>query len=248
MIHLKSPEEIEIMKEGGRITALILKEVLALVGPGIKSLELENLALSLIDKFRVKASFKTVREYPFALCLSLNKEIVHGLPGERKLQRGDLLSVDFGVLHQGFHSDMARTVVVGGQKTKEISRFLDTGQRALKEATDQVRPGRRVGHISQTIGKIVEEGGYCPVENLVGHGIGKTLHEDPQIPCFLVKELKKTPILEVGMVVAIEVMYAQGGGEIKVNGWPVVTADGSLSAHFENTIAVTREGPVVLTQ
>ena len=248
MISRKSPAEIEIIKANGRMTALILEKVLAAAQPGVKTIELEELANSLLDKFGVQASFKTVKNYQFALCLSLNEEIVHGLPGDRKLKKGDLLSVDSGVLDRGFHSDMARTIVVGEKETKEISRFLAAGKKALRKAIDQARIGNRVGHLSLAIEETVEKAGYSPVEGLVGHGLGRTLHEDPQIPCFLMGKMEETPLLEKGMVLAVEAMYAQGEGAIKIDGWTVRTADGSLAGHFENTIVVTEKGPVVLTK
>ena len=248
MIPIKKPEEIEIIKEGSKITAFILKRVLEKAKPGVRGVELENLAESLLEKFKVKASFKTVKDYPFALCLSLNEEVVHGLPSKRRFKEGDLLSIDFGVLYKGFHSDMARTLWVRNQKPKE--RFLRVGQEALKKAIGQARVGNRVGHISQAIQKTVEGAGFSPVKALTGHGVGKKLHEDPQIFCFLQGRIEDTPLLKEGMVLAIEVMYAQGKGGVRVkkNGWTVVTKDNSLSGHFEDTVVVTKKGPLVLTK
>lgn len=248
MIHIRTPEEIELMRESGKITAFILRKILAKVKPGVKGANLENLAGSLLDKFKVKASFKTVKKYPFAICFSLNDEVVHGLPGERKLKEGDLLSVDFGVLRKGWHSDMARTIIVKSQRSKEIEKFLETGKRALEKAIEQARAGNRVGNISLAIQRTVEGAGYSVVKSLTGHGIGRKLHEDPQIPCFSQGSIEKTPLLEEGMVLAIEVMYGQGRGEVETKGWPVVTKDGSFSGHFENTIAITKKGPIILTK
>lgn len=248
MISLRGPEEIKVIGGGGRITALILKKILAAAEPGVRTIELENLAVSLLDKFAVQASFKTVRNYPFALCLSLNEEVVHGLPGKRKLKKSDLLTVDFGVLDQGFHSDMARTILVGGDEGGEMGKFLAVGRDAFQEAIDQAKISNRVGHLSQAIEQAIKKAGYQPIEGLVGHGVGKKLHEDPQIPCLLIGKLEETPRLEEGMVLAVEVMYAQGEGGIKTENWTAVTADGSLAAHFENTIAVTKKGPVILTK
>lgn len=248
MISRRNPAEIKIIGDGGRTTALILKKVLAAAKPGVRTIDLEKLAVSLVDKLSVQASFKTVQGYQFALCLSLNEEIVHGLPGERKLKQGDLLSVDFGVFHQGFHSDMARTIIVGGDETEELRKFLIVGKKALAEAISQTKAGNRVGHLSLAIERVVGEGGCVPVEGLVGHGVGRELHEDPQIPCFLMRKVEETPLLEEGMVLAIEVMYTQGGRGIEIDGWTARTADGSLAAHFEDTVAVTKEGPIVLTK
>lgn len=248
MIDLRSPEEVRVIGDGGRITAFILKKILAAAEPGVRTIELENLAVSLLDKFSVQASFKTVKGYSFALCLSLNEEVVHGLPGERRLKKGDLLTVDFGVLYKSFHSDMARTILVGGEKGGAMGKFLAVGKEAFQEAISQAKIGNRVGHLSQAIERVVKKSGYQPIEGLVGHGVGKKLHEDPQIPCLLIGKLEETPRLEDGMVLAIEVMYTQGKGEIKIEDWTAVTADGSLAAHFENTVAVTKGGPVVLTK
>ena len=265
MINIKTPEEIELIKESGKITAFILRKILAKAKPGVKGIDLENLTGSLLDKFGVRASFKTVKKYPFAICFSLNEEVVHGLPGERKLKEGDLLSIDFGVLRKGWHSDMARTIVVGNGKWEmgngkfrhlrggrmdfsEVNRFLRVGREALQKAIKQAKVGNRVGHISLAIQKTIESAGYNVVKSLTGHGVGKKLHEDPQIPCFLPGSIEKTPLLKKGMVLAVEVMYAQGRGEVKTKGWTMVAKDGSLTGHFENTIAITKQGPVILTK
>jgi methionyl aminopeptidase len=254
-IVVKNAREIEIMGESGRITASILRQVLAKAKPGVRGIELEDLAESLLEKFKARASFKTVGNYPYALCLSLNEEVVHGLPSKRRFKEGDLLSIDFGALHKGFHTDMARTILVRNQKPKtknqkqeEVERFLNVGQEALKKAIKQAKVGNRVGHISQVIQETVEAAGYSVVKTLVGHGVGRKLHEDPQIPCFLKGRIEDTPQLLEGMTLAIEVMYAQGEGEVETKGWTIVTRDCSLTGHFENTIVVTEKGPLVLTK
>jgi methionyl aminopeptidase len=253
-IIVKNAREIEIMREAGRITASILRQVLAKAKPGVRGIELENLSESLLEKFKAKASFKTVGNYPYALCLSLNEEVVHGLPSKRRFKEGDLISIDFGALYKGFHSDMARTVLMQAKserqkaKNEEVERFLETGKLALKRAINKTRAGNRVGHISQAIQETVEAAGCSVVKTLVGHGVGRKLHEDPQIPCFLKERIEDTPQLLEGMTLAIEVMYAQGEGGVETKGWPVVTKDGSLAGHFENTIVVTKKGPLVLTK
>ena len=241
------------MRKGGQIAACILRKILSKAKPGIRGIELENLAESLIDKFKVKASFRTVRNYPFAICLSLNEEVVHGLPSKKRLKEGDLLSVDFGVLHKGWHSDMARTIIVKSPKLKvknqeEKERFLRVGWKALNGAIQQAKVGNYVGNISLAIQKTIEGAGYNVVRSLTGHGVGRRLHEDPQIPCFLRGRIEDTPILKSGMVLAIEVMYTRGRGEVKHKGWAVVTRDGSIAGHFENTIAITKKGPIILTR
>lgn len=243
------------MQKSGEIAALILKNILGEVKAGEKTAELEKIARYLLDKFGVKASFKTIDNYPFVLCVSVNEEVVHGLPGERRLKKGDLVSIDLGVVYQGVHSDVARTVIVKPQPPAFTlsplkRRFLQVGQRALNKAIKQAKIGNRVGHISWAIQKTVEDAGYNVVRTLTGHGIGRKLHEKPQIPCFLKGKVSQTPLLREGMVLAIEVMYTLGSGEVKVAGdnWTVVTSDRALSAHFEDTVAITKKGPKILTR
>lgn len=255
MIPLKTPKEIRLMQQSGRIAFSILGQVMKRIRPGISTLELEQLAQSLVKKFGVQASFPTVGHYPYSLCVSVNEEVVHGLPGKRKLKKGDLVSIDFGVIFQGWHSDVARTVwikdeTIKNQERKSIEKFLATGKKALEEATREARIGNRVGHISFAIQQVIESAGYNVVKVLTGHGVGRKLHEKPQIPCFLKGRVEQTSVLKEGMVLAIEVMYALGSGEVKVakDDWTIITSDHSLSAHFENTVAITKKGPVVLTK
>ena len=255
MILIKTPREIEIMKEGGKIAAGVLAEVLDSAKVGISTLELDALAEKLILSAGGKPSFKSFEGYPFATCINVNEGIVHGLPTERKLKVGDILTADLGVFYKGLHTDTARTIVVGNeQKTKNNEQFLSVGQRVLDEAIEQCRIGNHVGDISHAIQTTVEEKGYNVARELGGHGVGRKLHEPPFIPGFVETKGKvgtdsKNVVLKGGMTLAIEVIYARGSGKIEVlnDGWTAVTVDGDVAGLFEDTVAVTDSGPVVLT-
>lgn len=252
MIPLKTPKDIETMKEGGRLLADILNRITAAAKPGANLLDLEELAVDLIAKTGGKASFKMVPGYRWATCLNVNRGIVHGVPFDYRLKPGDLFSVDAGVYYQGFHSDAARSLVVPSAlpEKSDLRLFLAAGKRALKKAIAAARPGHRVGHLSQAIEKEITAAGFQPVKDLTGHGVGRKLHESPSIPGFLSEALEKTPALKPGMVLAIEVIYASGSPDIVVgdDDWTVETADGSLAGLFEETVAVTAAGPLVLTR
>lgn len=243
-IPLKTPQELEIMKEGGKISARVLDSVLAAAQPGISTLELDALAEKLILKAGGKPSFKGFDDYPFATCVNINEGIVHGLPTKRKLKAGDVLTVDLGVFYKGLHTDNARTVEVGSSKLEE---FLAVGQKALEEAIKKCQVGKTVGDISHAIQTTVEKAGYNVVRELGGHGVGKNLHEPPFISEF--GSPGEGPKLAVGMTLAIEVIYTSGSGKIELldDGWTVITADGSLAGLFEHTVAVTKRGPIILT-
>lgn len=246
MIPIKNAKEIEIMREGGRRLAQVLEKVLKAVKPGISLKELDQLAGSLIEKKGGKPSFKMVKGYNWPTCINVNQGVVHGVPTEYRLKDGNIVSVDTGMFYQGLHTDMARTLRVGAGD--DI--FLKTGQRALKEAIKAAKPGSRVGHISAAIEKVIRKAGFTPIQALTGHGVGKKLHEEPQIPCFLKDKVEDTPQLKPGMILAIEVIYAQGEPEvvIKDDGWTVETADGQLAGLFEDTIAVTAKGALNFTR
>lgn len=258
MIHLKTKAEIEIMRQGGKILAEVLREVLSHARPGVSELELDQLAEKLILEKGGEPGFKKVEGYKHTICISTNDVVVHGIPTGYKLKEGDVVGIDCGVFYKGFHTDAAETLRVSSQKSKlktqnkkdEIDRFLETGKRALNEAIKIAKAGNRVGHISKTIQNIVEEEGYSIVRSLVGHGVGRTLHEEPEVPGFLDRKIIKTPILKEGMTIAIEVIYNMGKSEVKYlneDGWTISTEDGSISGLFERTIAITKEGPVILT-
>ena len=251
-IPIKTAEEIEIMKKGGRRLAWVMREVLRRIEPGVRLRELEQLAGALIKKQRGRASFKMVDGYHWSTCLNVNQGVVHGVPGDYHLKKGDLVSLDMGMFYQGLHTDMARTLQVGNLKSERRNskdKFLEAGKRALEAAIEAAKPGNRVGHISAAIEKEIKKAGFSPIEALTGHGVGKKLHEEPPIPCFLKGKIKETPELRPGMTLAIEIIYAQGDPEVilKDDGWTVETADGQLAGLFEETVAVTKEKPLVLT-
>ncbi|MBI2621903.1 MAG: type I methionyl aminopeptidase [Candidatus Levybacteria bacterium] len=257
MVDIKTEKEIEIMREGGKILAEILGEVLDSIKPGVNELELDEFAERLIREKGGEPAFKKVKGYRHCLCISGNNIVVHGVPTKRKLQEGDVVGVDCGVYYKGFNTDMSETIKVKRQKSKgkslnedEIDRFLETGKKALEEAIKVAIVGNRIGHISKTIQEIVEKEGYSVVRALIGHGVGRQLHEDPEVPGFLNKKIEKTPLLKGGMTIAIEVIYNMGGHEVSYlnsDGWTIATSDGSISGLFEKTIAIKEKGPLVLT-
>lgn len=244
----KNPQEIEIMAEGGKIAAQIRGELVKAARPGVMTLELDKLAAELMVRHGVKASFKGFQRYQYSIVTCLNEEVVHGIPSERKLREGDLLTIDLGVSHQGFHTDTAVTVEIQNQELKiKNQKLLHAGQKALARAIEECAPGNRVGDISHAIQDVIEAAGYSPIRAFVGHGIGRKLHESPQIPC--VGFAGGGPLLKVGTTLAVEVMYARGGYEVGLldDGWTTVTRDGSVSAMFEHTLAITDTKPKVLT-
>jgi methionyl aminopeptidase len=254
MIEIKTPQEIEIMAEGGRILAKIMKELEKRVRPGITTMELEKLAESLILKAGGKCSFKgykskdgeSIRPYPFCLCASVNEEIVHVPPSNRVLKEGDVLKLDLGIFYKGFHTDMAITVPVG-KVSFEAQRLIRVTKKALKLAIKKVRPGNTFGDIGNTIQRYVESQGFNVVRELCGHGIGRELHEEPKILNY--GKRKTGEKIKEGMVFCIEPMVTAGDWHLKrtKDGFGYQTVDGSLTAHFEHTIAVTKNGCKVLT-
>jgi len=250
MITPKTPDEIDAMSEGGAKLGAILQQLLNKAQPGVALLEIEALADRLIREAGGNASFKTVKGYKWATCLCVNDVVVHGIPTNYVLKDSDVLTIDVGILYKGFHTDTAWTKCIGFQN-EDSKKFLKTGEDALWKAIDQVRVGNRVGHISQTIQRIVEGAGYGIVKTLVGHGVGRELHEAPQVPGFIKAPVETTPELIPGQTIAIEVIYAMGSGAVVYpndDGWSIVSSDGSLTAVFEHTIAITEGQPQVLTQ
>jgi methionyl aminopeptidase len=246
MVVLKSAREIEIMRRAGRIVGKILAEVSTRIKPGVTTAELDRLAEKMCGQFEVEPAFKGYRGYPFALCCSVNEEVVHGFPGPRRLEEGDILSMDFGVRHQGYFGDSALTVGVG-RVSAEAQRLMDVTREALGKGIDACRPGGRLMDVAAAVQKHAEAAGFTVVRQFVGHGIGRRLHEEPQVPNFVGggRDLELSP----GLVLAIEPMVNAGGYEVAVkeDGWTAVTVDGSLSAHFEHTVAVTEDGPRILS-
>jgi len=245
MIKIKT--EIEIMREGGRVLAKIMEELKSKAKPGISTQELNQLTEELVFKYGVKPAFKGYQGFPAVLCTSINEEIVHSAPSKRRLMEGDIVSLDLGILYKGFYLDMAITVPVG-KISPEAGRLIRITKKALKRAIGRVKPGKHIGDISQTVESYVEGQGFNVVRQLCGHGIGRKLHEAPEIPNF--GKRHKGPELKPGMVLAIEPMVTIGDWKLKKakDGFGFETNDGSLSAHFEQTVAVTEKGGQVLTK
>lgn len=244
----KTPDEIVIMAEGGVKLGAILQKLLDKAQLGVSLMDIETLADGLIRQEGGAASFKTVKGYKWATCLCVNDVVVHGIPTDYVLKDGDILTIDTGMLYKGFHTDTAWTKCIGSQN-EETRKLLKVGEDALWQAIAQATAGNRVGHISQTIQRIIEGAGFGIVKTLVGHGVGRELHEAPQIPGFLKGPIEATPELVKGMTIAVEVIYAVGTGAVVYSnddGWSIASRDGSLTAVFEHTIAITDGQPQVL--
>jgi methionyl aminopeptidase len=247
-IMIKTPQEIEKM----RISGIALRKVHDALAPhvvaGASTMDLEEIAVAKIAELGGKAAFKGYHGYPSALCTSINEEVVHGMPNAKRiLKDGDVLSIDCGVIIDGFYSDAAVTYAIG-KVSAQTQKLLDVTKASLEAAIEQCQVGGRLFDISATVQEMCEAEGFGVVREFVGHGIGRSMHEDPQVPNFGVQG--KGPRLKAGMVLAIEPMINAGGPEVKVlkDGWTAVTVDGSYSAHFEHTVAITKDGPVVLTR
>lgn len=249
MIIYKSPEEIDKMRKAGRIVAGTIDRVLAAVGPGVTTAQLDEVAEAYILEQRATPSFKWYRgTFPASICTSLNDEIVHGIPSTKRVVReGDVLSLDFGAIWDGFHADSAVTIVVGDPRSPDAEKLVRVTEEALEAGISQIRPGGRLSDIGAAVQQVAEGAGFSVVREYVGHGIGRALHEDPQIANY--GDPGRGPVLKPGLVVAVEPMVNVGSWETRVlaDDWTVVTEDGSLSAHFEHTIAVTEDGHEVLT-
>jgi len=246
MIILKSKEEIELLRKSNQIVVHILKGLRKIIKPGITTLELDSYAEEQIRKKGAIPAFKGYRGFPASLCVSVNEQLVHGIPDSRRLKEGDIVSLDLGVVRSGFYGDAAITVPVG-KISQEATRLLDVTQNALYKGIEQAKAGCRLHDISHAIQSWVEGNGFSVVRDFVGHGIGRNLHEEPQIPNFGLSN--RGVQLKAGMVLALEPMVNVGTWRVKVqpDGWTVVTVDGSLCAHFEHTIAITEDGPDILT-
>ncbi|ACL68899.1 type I methionyl aminopeptidase [Halothermothrix orenii] len=247
MIILKSPREINIMREANRIVAEVHARLAEEISPGITTADIDKLGEELIRKKGGIPSFKGYRGYPASVCVSINDEVVHGIPSKKRvIESGDVVSLDIGVIYEGFHGDAARTLGVG-EVSKEASRLIEITEQSFFHGIEQAKPGNRLSDISHAVQNYVEKNGFSVVREYVGHGIGRDMHEDPQIPNF--GPPGRGPLLKEGMTLAIEPMVNAGGYMVKTlaDGWTVVTKDGSLSAHYENTIAVTKDGPVILS-
>jgi methionyl aminopeptidase len=250
MIHVKTPRELEIMAEGGRILIRIMRELGKRVGPGIATKELETLAGRLILEYGGKSSFKGYEGFPATLCVSINEQVVHGLPGPRVIKQGDLVSLDIGMFYKGFHTDMARSFVVG-KVSPLAGKLLRVTKEALEIGKKQAKAGNLVMDISLAIQQYVESQGFGVVRELCGHGIGKDLHEEPQILNFVGEDYggDEEVVLKEGMVFCLEPMITVGHWKLKKSkdNFGYETQDGSLSCHFEDTMALTTKGVAILT-
>jgi methionyl aminopeptidase len=245
----KSQSEIDKMRRSGKIVRQILDELRIMVAPGVTTMDLEQAAERKIKESGAKPAFKGYYDYPCVLCTSVNEEIVHGIPSaKRVLKAGDIVSIDCGVVLDGYYGDAAITVAVGHDVSPERQKLLKVTEESLYKAIEKVRVGNTVGDIGQAVQEHVEANGFSVVREFVGHGIGTKLHEEPQVPNF--RSRGGDTRLREGMVLAIEPMVNSGRPEAKVldDKWTAVTADGSSSAHFEHCVAVTRNGPLILTQ
>ncbi len=250
MITLKSAHELALMREAGRIVAEVLAEIQSAVLPGITTADLEAIADRIIvGKYGAIPSFKGYRGFPGLVCASVNEEIVHGIPGQRVLHEGDIVSVDVGVIYKGYHGDAAITVGVG-QVDDGNQRLMDVTAESLRIGIAAAKPGNWTSDISKAIETYVKSQGYSVVREYTGHGIGRQMHEEPQIPNYYEPKLGGRIRLRPGLTFALEPMVNIGGWKTRVldDRWTVVTADGSRSAHFEHTVAVTKNGPEILTR
>lgn len=261
MIPIKTEEQIRIMQHGGHILAEVLFAVLKQTRPGVSERELDEKAEAMIRQKGGEPGFMKVKGYYHTTCMSTNDVVVHGIPGDYKLREGDVIGIDCGVYYKGFHTDMSESVRIVGGKPKfytgterggdEVDKFLAAGKKALNEAIKQAVAGGRVGSVSAKIEEVLEEkGGYSVVRGLIGHGVGRELHEEPEIPGLLFGEIEDTPLLKKGMTIAIETIYNMGGPDVRVDkdGWTIRTADGSLAGLFERSVAITEGGPIMLTK
>lgn len=248
MIIKKSPQEIEKMRTAGSVVARCLRDLAEAIIPGkTTTLDIDVMAEELIRKYGAISSFKNYRGYPNTVCVAVNEEVVHGIPNNRPLLPGDVVGIDLGAIVDGWHGDSAISIAVGGKASKEAEKLLRVTKEALFKGIEQARPGNRLTDIGHAIQSYVEKQGYSVVRDLVGHGIGRQMHEEPHVPNY------GTPgrgvRLEEGMTLAIEPMVNVGGYEVETLGdnWTVVTRDKSLSAHFEHTVAIRKDGPDILT-
>jgi len=250
MIDYKTPQEIEIMKQGGQILSEVLWEVMDALKSGVTEIELDTLAEKLIREKGGEPGFKRVKNYNHTICVSTNDVVVHGIPGNYVFKEGDVVGIDCGVFYKGFNTDMSETRRISGNKSKdEVDKFLEIGKHALNEAIKVAFVGNRIGHISKAIQDIVEGNGYSIVRSLIGHGVGRQLHEEPEVPGYLTGDINKTPVLKEGMTIAVEVIYNMGTKEVILDkdGWTIKTEDGKLAGLYERTIAITKEKAVILT-
>ncbi len=246
MINIKTDAQIEIMRKAGKIVADTLKVIELSIKPGITTGRLDAIAEEYITSHGAIPAFKGYRGFPATACISIDEEVVHGIPGDRQLVEGQIVSIDLGAVIDGYYGDSAATYAVG-EISEEKQRLLDVTKRSLEVGISKVKAGVKLGVVSSSIQEVAEAAGFSVVREMVGHGIGQKLHEEPQVPHF--GPANSGPILKKGMVLAIEPMVNQGDFKInqKPDGWTIVTADGLVSAHFEHTVAITEDGADILT-
>lgn len=262
-ITIKSPKQIETIREGGKNLSEIFKQALKIVKEGVQLHEIEDFVSEKIDEIGGKPAFAQVPGYDWATCINVNEGVVHGIPDQYQIKKGDVISLDIGLFYKGWNTDMSETfqvnkgasIPVNPQNSEKVEPekvriFLETGKRALQASIDQSRPYNRFGHISQAMQKVIEAEDFAPLRNLTGHGIGRKLHEPPLIPCFLEGDVEATPMIKPGMVFAVEVIYAMGDYQTetdKKNNWTIRMKDGKIAAIFEKTIAISDDGPLICT-
>lgn len=246
MIPLKTVEEIKYIRESGLIVAGVLDRLSKVIEPGIKTIDLDKAASDFIHSRKAESAFLGFRGFPKSICVSINNEVIHGIPCDRVIEKGDIVSLDVGVVKDGYYADAALTVAAGEIK-EDAEKLVNSTRESLAKGIEKAVAGNRLGDISWAVQYYTEKSGYSIVRQFVGHGIGRQLHESPQIPNF--GSPGQGPKLKDGMVLAIEPMVNFGGYEVEIlsDGWTAVTKDKSLSAHFEHTVAITKNGPVILT-
>jgi len=247
-VSIKTEKELKIMEEGGKILREVKKELRRSSKPGVNAMEIEKLATRLISDAGAKPSFKMVPDYHWSTCINVNAGLVHGIPKKSIVfKKGDLISIDVGVYYKGFHTDTSISFAI--ESSPNVEKFLKVGEKALNNAIKEARIGRRIYDISEAIEKTLTKENLSPIKSLVGHGVGKELHEDPYIPCFTQGRKKDTFKLVEGMAIAIEVMYALGSSSVGLadDEWTILMRDGKISGLFEETVAITANGPKVLT-
>ncbi|HQP91481.1 MAG TPA: type I methionyl aminopeptidase [Candidatus Omnitrophota bacterium] len=247
MIPIKTCQEIDKMREGGIILAGIMDLLERMVKPNVATQELDRAALAAMSEKKARSAFKGYHGYPANICVSVNEEVVHGIPGKRRLIEGDIVSIDIGIDFGGFYTDMAKTFPVG-KISAEKTRLIEVARASLETSIVKVRPGNRLSDVSSSVQTYVESNGFSVVRDFVGHGVGRELHEEPQIPNFGIPG--KGPVLKEGMVLAIEPMINAGSWEVEIlqDGWTAIAVDRRPSAHFEHTVAILKGEPVILTK
>lgn len=249
-IHLKTPDQIESMRKGGAMLAQVFKEIEPYVTPGRTTRQIDTRVTEIIHRLGASPSFKRVHGYVDSICIPVNEQVVHTPPSERVLKERDLVTLDVGVYYEGLHTDSAETYYLGDPIPDDIKDFMSAGRESLAAGLAQVQLGNRIGDISKAIYEVISGAGYYIIPQLTGHGVGRELHEDPMIPGYLDRPIEKTPRIEPGMVLAIEVIYAKGTKHIKLERdmWSYRTVDRSLAACFEHSIAITDKGAEILTK